>query len=318
MPDIDKAGHMPQFRLVTLIALFFTAVLPAAAAPCPDQGIGVQVLGSGGTQIGDNRASSGFLVRRDGRAIVMVNVGGGAALRFAQSGAQISDLKAILITNVQADSTAALPALVQMSINKHRESPLQVYGPGGYKTIPSTVALIRALFEVSGGAYRELGTVLSPLQNGGFKLRPRNINIHFKDDKPLFNKNMTRTTVFDQDHLRLSAAPVDRSGVPALAWRIDIDSSSVVFAGKPMGQTDNLLHLARGAGALVIAIPMGKGSSISPDNIGRLAHEAGVRKLILTNLAAQASGAEKELRERIGKHYKGEIVFVEDLDCIQL
>jgi len=309
---------MLRLRPLFIFALLVAFAAPAGAAPCPDTGIGVQILGSGGTDIGDNRASSGFLLRRDGRALVMINVGGGAALRFAQSGAQISDLKAILITNVQADSTAALPALVQMSINKHRDTPLPLYGPGGYKTIPSTVALIRALFEVSGGAYRELGTVLSPLDNGSFKLRPRNIDIHFKDDKPLFNKNLTRTTVYDQENLRLSAAPVDRNGIPALAWRVNIDSKSVVFAGKPMGKTDNLLHLARGADVLVIALPMSKDKSISIENIGRLAQSSGVRKLILTNLSATTRDSEKSTREALGKLYKGEILFAEDLECIPL
>ena len=309
---------MPLLRTLSIFVLLVAVVAPVDAAPCPDTGIGIQILGSGGTHIGDNRASSGFLLRRDGRATVMVNVGGGAALRFAQSGAQISDLKAILITNVQADSTAALPALVQMSINKHRDTPLQLYGPGGYKTIPSTVALIRALFEVSGGAYRELGTVLTPLDNGGFKLRPRNIDIHFKDGKPLFNKNLTRTTVYDRENLRLSAAPVDRNGIPALAWRVDIDSKSIVFAGKPMGKTDNLLHLTHGADALVIALPMDKDKSISIENIARLAESSGVRKLILTNLSVMTNDAEKMTREAIGELYKGEILFVEDLECIPL
>jgi len=318
MPDANHPGNMLRLRPLFIFVLLVAFAAPAGAAPCPDTGIGVQILGSGGTDIGDNRASSGFLLRRDGRALVMINVGGGAALRFAQSGAQISDLKAILITNVQADSTAALPALVQMSINKHRDTPLPLYGPGGYKTIPSTVALIRALFEVSGGAYRELGTVLSPLDNGSFKLRPRNIDIHFKDDKPLFNKNLTRTTVYDQENLRLSAAPVDRNGIPALAWRVNIDSKSVVFAGKPMGKTDNLLHLARGADVLVIALPMSKDKSISIENIGRLAQSSGVRKLILTNLSATTRDSEKSTREALGKLYKGEILFAEDLECIPL
>ena len=318
MPYTNHPWNMPLLRFTSIFVLLATIVTPVGAEPCPDAGIGVQILGSGGTHIGDNRASSGFLLRQDGRAIVMVNVGGGAALRFAQSGAQISDLKAILITNVQADSTAALPALVQMSINKHRDSPLPLYGPGGYKTVPSTVALIRALFEVSGGAYRELGTVLSPLDNGNFKLRPRNIDIHFKDDKPLFNKNLTRTTVYDQAGLRLSAAPVDRNGIPALAWRVDIDSKSIVFAGKPMGKANNLLHLARGADVLVIALPMEKDKSMSIENIARLAQGSGVRKLILTNLSALEGDSEKSTREIIRKLYKGEILFAEDLECIPL
>jgi ribonuclease BN (tRNA processing enzyme) len=309
---------MPLLRPIYFLVLLLLIALPASAAPCPKQGIGVQVLGSGGTRIDDNRASSGFLVRHNGRAIIMVNVGGGAAFRFAQSGAQISDLKAILITNVQADSTAALPALVQMSINKHRESPLQLYGPGGYKAVPSTVALIRALFEVSGGAYRELGTVLSPLGTGGFKLRPRNIDIHFKDGKPLFDKNQTQTTVLHQGSLRLSAAPIDRSGIPALAWRVDIDGKSVVFAGMPMGKTDHLLQLAQRADALVIAVPQSNNKSISLENIARLAKISGVRKLILTNLSAKTDVSENSIKQRVGHIYKGEILFAKDLDCVPL
>ena len=307
---------MSHIRLTSIIALLLVFSLPTNAAPCPDQGIGVQVLGSGGTRIDNNRASSGFLVRREGRAIIMVNVGGGAALRFAQSGAKIAGLKAILITNVQADSTAALPALVQMSVNEHRESPLLLYGPGGYKTVPSTVALIRALFEVSGGAYRELGTVLSPLGSGGFKLRPRNIDIHFKDGKPLFDKNQTQTTVLDEGSLRLSAAPIDRSGIPALAWRVDIDGKSVVFAGMPMGKTDHLLQLARRADALVIAVPLSSNKSISLEKIALLAKTSGVRKLILTNLSTKTDGAENSIKQRVGHIYQGEILFAKDLDCI--
>ena len=279
--------------------------------------MGVQVLGSGGTQIGDNRASSGFLVWANGRARIMVNVGGGSALRFAQSGAQVSDLKAILISNVQADSTAALPALVQMSINKHRDSALQLYGPGGYKTVPSTVALIRALFEVSGGAYRELGKVLSPLDNGGFKLRPKNIDIRFKDGIPLFNKGLATTTPFKQQGLKLSAAPVDRAGIPALAWRVDINSKSVIFAGKTMGKTSHLLNLARGASTLVIAVPMNKGDSMSIESIARLAQDSGVDQLVLTNLT-NSDNLEQTIRRRISSIYKGKILFAEDLKCYQL
>lgn len=309
---------MSYIRPTSFIALLLVFSLPVNAAPCPGQGIGVQVLGSGGTRIDNNRASSGFLVRRNGQAIIMVNIGGGAALRFAQSGANIADLKAILITNVQADSTAALPALVQMSINKHRESPLQLYGPGGYKSIPSTVALIRALFEVSGGAYRELGTVLAPLETGGFKLRPRNIDIHFKDGKPFFDKNQTQATVLDKGGLRLSAAPIDRSGIPALAWRVDLGGKSVVFAGMPMGKTDHLLQLARRADALVIAVPLSSNKSISLENIARLAKISGVRKLILTNLSAKTASSENSIKKRVGHFYQGEILFAKDLACIPL
>lgn len=300
------------------LLLIVSAATSTQAAPCPDQGVGVQILGSGGTRLSSDRASSSFLIRKDNHALIMVNVGGGSALRFSQSGANISDLKAILLTNVQADSTAALPALVQMSINKHRNSPLQVYGPGGYKTVPSTVALVRALFEVSGGAYRELGKVLAPLDKDGFKLRPHNIDIKFKDDQPVFDKNKTRTTVLVNKSIRLSATPVDRDGTPALAWRVDINDKSVVFAGKTMASTDHLRELARGAQVLVIAAPSGDGKSISLANIGRLATHSGIGRIILTNLPALTKEAEKSMKDRITPLFKGEVLLAKDLDCIKL
>ena len=85
-----------------------------------------------------------------------------------------------------------------------------------------------------------------------------------------------------------------------------------------MGKTDNLLHLASGADVLVIALPMSKDKSISIENIGRLAQSSGVRKLILTNLSATSSDSENSTRKAIGKLYKGEILFAEDLECIPL
>ena len=59
---------MPLLRTLSIFVLLVAVVAPVDAAPCPDTGIGIQILGSGGTHIGDNRASSGFLLRRDGRA----------------------------------------------------------------------------------------------------------------------------------------------------------------------------------------------------------------------------------------------------------
>jgi len=317
MPNASDPHTMTSlFRLIVLV-LLATATLPATATSCNVNGINLQVLGSGGTRIGDNRASSAFLVRRDNHALVLVNVGGGAALRFAQSGAKIQDLQAILFTNVQADSTAALPAFVQMSINKHRDSPLPVFGPGRYKTIPSTVALIRALFEVSGGAYRELGKVLTPLDNGSFKLRPKNLDIHFKDGEPLFLKGATKTTPYNEHGLQLTATPVDRSGVPALAWRVDVESRSIVFAGKPMGKTDHLEKLAIGADILVVAVPATNGDSIPVNQIGLLAKRSGIHKLVLTNLPEDSTALEQSIGKQISPNFKGEIVFAKDLDCVQ-
>src|SRR5580693_3872656 len=79
--------------LCTAGFLLLCAFLPSAPAQtCGSQGIAVQVLGSGGPQLQDKRASSSYLVWQDGQAEALIDAGGGSALRFGQSGAQMSQL----------------------------------------------------------------------------------------------------------------------------------------------------------------------------------------------------------------------------------
>ena len=62
--------------------------------------VSLQVLGSGGPEIGDKRASSGYIVWIDGKSRVLVDFGGGASLRFEEAGAKIEDLDVILLTHL--------------------------------------------------------------------------------------------------------------------------------------------------------------------------------------------------------------------------
>jgi hypothetical protein len=49
-------------------------VLSADAQTCGGEGIAVQVLGSGGPELQDKRASSSYLVWQDGQARVLVEL----------------------------------------------------------------------------------------------------------------------------------------------------------------------------------------------------------------------------------------------------
>src|ERR1700761_692109 len=78
-----------------------TSPLPqSSATACDRHGITLQVLGSGGPELQDKRASSSYLVWRGGSPRVLVDIGGGAALRFGESGATVSDLDVILLTHL--------------------------------------------------------------------------------------------------------------------------------------------------------------------------------------------------------------------------
>jgi hypothetical protein len=87
-------------RLLCLAAVSIgCACVPSAHAQnCGAEGVAVQVLGSGGPELQDKRASSSYLVWQGGQARVLVDAGGGSALRFGESGAKMSQLDVILFT----------------------------------------------------------------------------------------------------------------------------------------------------------------------------------------------------------------------------
>jgi ribonuclease BN (tRNA processing enzyme) len=98
-----------------LLALLACGGVVHAAVPvgCGAHGVAVQVLGSGGPELQDKRASSSYLIWRDGAPRVLVDSGGGSALRFGESGATVSDLDVILLTHLHIDHTADLAALIK-------------------------------------------------------------------------------------------------------------------------------------------------------------------------------------------------------------
>src|SRR5271166_2758585 len=147
----------------------------AAAQSCGLQGVAVQVLGSGGPELQDKRASSSYLVWENGQARVLIDAGGGSALRFGESGANMSQLDVILFTHFHIDHSADFPALIFSSWFEARDRPLPVYGPVGNSEFPSTVDFVHGFFNSRNGIYRYLSVVLVPQEEGGYELQPHNV-----------------------------------------------------------------------------------------------------------------------------------------------
>lgn len=306
-----------------VIVLLSGAWMPAIAAPdCGTAQIAVQVLGSGGPELADKRASSSYLVWISGKPRVLVDIGGGAALRFGEAGATVSDLDVILLSHLHVDHTAGLPALIKASFFEDRMRPLPVYGPMGNKFMPSTVTFVRSLFDSTRGAYRYLGDFLSPMGNNTYKLQPRDVGeIRDKIRAPRQTGEKI-WSVFANDRLKASATAVDHGSVPALAWRIEAGGKSIVFSGDTNGEGDHLELLARRADLLIAhnAVPEGAGGverrlHMPPSVIGRIAHEAGVKQLVLSHRMRRTLGRETETLESINKTYTGPVTFANDLDC---
>ncbi len=85
---------MKKFILILLLSPLLLLAQPKVT---------LQVLGSGGPESGDKRASSAYLIWIDGKSRILIDFGGGASLRFEEVGAHIQDLDLILLTHLHVE-----------------------------------------------------------------------------------------------------------------------------------------------------------------------------------------------------------------------
>jgi len=295
------------------LALAFLALMPPmesalAKASCEPGRVMVEVLGSGGPELDDQRASSGYLVWLDGKARVLVDIGSGSMLNFERSGARIEHLDALLLSHLHVDHSADLPALVKASYFSNRRRELPVFGPEGNFLMPATSDWLDRLFGPD-GAYRYLQEYLQPDQRSAYKLRP--VDIPAKPAEPRhieLNKAIS-----------LAAIPTHHGPIPALGWRVDLAGCGIVFSGDMSNRNLSLSKIAQGADLLVAhnAVPQGIGGvarnlHMTPDEIGRIAADAGVSKVVLSHRMRRTLGREEATLSEIQKRYNGEVRFADD------
>src|ERR1700683_985827 len=98
-----NAGVYKMRLIIALLGLTALVSANATTRTCTGHGVELQVLGSGGPALEDQRASSRSLSWQDGRPRVLVDSGGGSALRFGQAGAHVAQLDVILFTHLHID-----------------------------------------------------------------------------------------------------------------------------------------------------------------------------------------------------------------------
>ena len=304
-------SHSKSSSLLVGLLLSCTFLPSAGAQSCGAQGVALQVLGSGGPELQDKRASSSYLVWNNGQARVLIDAGGGSALRFGESGAQMSQLDVLFFTHFHVDHSGDFPALIKSSWFEDRKRPLPIYGPAGNDFMPSTTEFASDFFGAKHGAYRYLSELLVPGEEGTYKMQPHNVVA-----------GSTPLAVFRSGDLTVSAVRVIHGAVPALAWRVELGGKAIVFSGDTNGDDDGLVRLAMNADLFVAhnAVPEGVAGverrlHMPPSVIGRIAEQAHVKKLVLSHRMLRILGKEDQTQAEIKERYAGPIVFANDLDC---
>jgi len=299
-------------RFFIFIFMMASSIAVQAGSTCGEQGVWLQVLGSGGPELEHNRASSSYVIWNDGKARILIDMGAGSALRFKQSGASINDLDVLLLSHLHVDHSNDLPAYIKASYFSGRDRELVLYGPTGNQLMPAIRTYVQNLLGPN-GAYRYLSDYLDGRES--YRLLPHDVKaVGTQQQRVLENKDY-----------RLTSVPVHHGPIPTLAWRVDIAGRSLVFSGDMNNQNNVLAGLANKADILIAhhAIPESSGRvarnlHMPPSVIGKIAEQAAVKKLILSHRMNRTLGKEKQTTELIRQAYSGPLQFADDLQCFQL
>ncbi len=286
-----------------------------AVADCTvESGIRLQVLGSGGPEMTDQRASSGYLVWRGDKAVIMVDAGSGTAFNFEKSGADLADLQAVLFTHFHVDHSVDFSTLIKASYFSDRNEDLKVFGPGENAQMPGAREYVDNVLG-EGGAYRYLNSYVNDEKSAPYKIQVADIPLapHEKNTYKL------------SSDIRLTAVPVEHGPLPAVAWRVDIGGCSISFSGDMNNSFGTLVKLAKGSDLLVAnnVIPQEASGAarflhMPPSEIGLIADQAQVKQLVLSHRMQRTLGREMETVVEIRKSYSGPLYFANDLDQYEL
>lgn len=301
-------------KILLLQLLVLSQTMPGiASADCGKEGVWLQVLGSGGPELDDGRASTGYLIWRDGQARILVDMGAGTMFHFEKSGASVNDLDAILFSHFHVDHSNDLPALVMGSFFSDRNRDLYVFGPAGNNFMPSVTDFVKNLFWVD-GAYKHLNSYLDGTDS--YQLLPKDVEATGKKEQQ----------VLSDKNYQLTAVPVHHGIFPALAWQVIIAGKKIVFSGDMNNDNDTLSHLAMKADIMVAhnAIPEGltgvaRNLHMPPSVIGQIAAKAQVKQLVLSHRMKRTLGEEnrKATTSLIRKSYRGPLHFADDMQCFR-
>jgi ribonuclease BN (tRNA processing enzyme) len=308
---------MIRYAMTCVIALSIPS--SALAQNCVGNPVAVQILGSGGPGINRDRASTSYLLWIGTQAKILVDMGGGAFLRFGQAEAKLSDLSMIAISHLHPDHVSDLPALLWLS-QSIRKGPLPIFGPSGNRAAPNVSTFLSRLFDEHHGAFPLLGSTLGgtrfPLSEpsrsrqgdfgGGVRLQVGVVDATKAEP----------STVLEQQGVTVTALGIPHGNLPTLAYRVHTRDRSVVFSSDQTGTNPRFIEFAKGANVLIMHLMIGAGANsplhASPLVVGRVAHDAGVGRLIVSHIGPfDLDPAIAELKT----FYTGPLTIGADLQC---
>ena len=318
--EVRTPGRVRTVAAAAFVIAAFCVPARALSVDCGSAtGVSLQVLGSGGPIADDDRAGSGYLLRDDGRARLLVDAGAGVFQRFGASGARLADLDAVVLSHLHTDHSAAFPALVKSLYFSDRTRALAIVGPDGDGAFPALDGYLAAMFG-RGGAYAYLGGALDG--SGGMpRLAP--VTVPHEAQKAASIDLPGATT--KGATLSLEAVGVHHGIVPTLALRARLAGTVVVFASDQSARNPHMAEFAAGADLLVVhaAIPEGAGRAAkalhrTPSELAALVRSARPGRVLVSHWMRRSLAQKAPILAALDEALPGRVAAADDLDCLVL
>jgi ribonuclease BN (tRNA processing enzyme) len=256
-----------------------------------------------------HRAGPSQIVEVAGQRLLF-DCGEGTIHQLLRAGVQPQEIQDLFLTHLHLDHIAGLTGFVFGSFyfnlraaEGQQRARLQVYGP---EDTDHLFGSLRGAYRVDMANRRKMGV---PTQ--GF-----------------FDETVHRLAtgpVLERPEYRITAAPADH-GIETFGFRIDYDGGSLVLSGDTT-YAPSIVALARGADVLVheahmaderptnpLYAPVWENIAAihsTPEQAGRVAREAGVRRLIVTHLKPDIDAS--TVQRRCASEFDGEVIVAQDL-----
>jgi ribonuclease BN (tRNA processing enzyme) len=312
-------GSMPMPKYVAPFAALLPSLLFGMGTPgfaqTSDSPVELVVLGSGGPGA-TGRAASSYLLLIDGTARVLVDAGPGSFARLGEVNLSLSDTDIVLLTHLHIDHVGELPGLFKArAVSSSGPIVFNVWGPAGAAGkhqgayFPSTSRFLQLQFGTK-GAFAYLSDFAAP------------ITIHAHDIPAEIHADAIPHVIFQQGNLSISAIAGHHGDAPAVIYRIDIARKSITFSGDidARGLPD-LAKIANASDLLVfnsvVLDPPGSPPILyrlhtAPHDIGELANQAGVHRVLLGHLSPATDRNRDAVLASVHQNYSGTVTLAED------
>jgi len=241
----------------------------------------------------------------------VVDCGNGVARQLVLAGVDLGRIRHVFVTHHHSDHNADFGTLLLLAWAGGLRTPVDTWGP------PPLARMTDLFFEIS-----------AP-----------DIDVRIADEgrpplRPLIRAHDVREagTIVQDERVKVRCALVHHPMVRvAFAFRFDGPDRSIVFSGDTT-RSDALVALARGADVLVHEVlypdayadaAAANARSIARhileshtpvEEVGRLAQEAGVKKLVLSHFVPEGNAdADRSWLPLARRHFQGEVILGRDL-----